>query len=412
MMNHQIGPTAGNKTIYNYGYIMVLACFTMMILNVGLFVSAGVFFKPILNDFGWSRAVTSGPISIGALVTGMFSILTGALTDRFGPRLVITICVIIAGAGYLLMSQLNNIWQLYFYLGLLTGIGSSSMVPMMSSVSTWFTHRRTVMMGIISAGGGLGGLIVPLIAAWLIGTYQWRTAYLILGAFYLGVNLIAAQFLRRRPRPETFTQVPPVAAINLKKPSAPVLKAILLSKLFWINNLVFFCFGVCALTVQFHIVNHATDINISPTAAAGLLSVINGASIVGSVVLGMLGDKFGNKTLFISGFVAIGIGMISLLFFDTLWQLNIFAVVFGLAFGAGTANSPALVSKIFGVAALGLILGISNLSQTIGGSLGGFLAGYIFDVQNSYQTIFIICAALCLLGMTATYFLKSSNHSQ
>ena len=99
--------------------------------------------------------------------------------------------------------------------------------------------------------------------------------------------------------------------------------------------------------------------------------------------------------------------MISLLFFDTLWQLNIFAVVFGLAFGAGMANSPALVSRIFGVAALGLILGISNLSQTIGGSLGGFLAGYIFDVQNSYQTIFVICATLCLLGMTATYFLKS-----
>ena len=299
MMKQQIDPTAANKTTFNYGYIIVLACFTMMILNVGLFVSVGVFFKPILNDFGWSRAMTSGPISTGALVTGIFSILTGALTDRFGPRLVITVCVIIAGAGYLLMSQLNNIWQLYFYLGLLTGIGSSSMVPMMSSVSTWFTHRRTVMMGIISAGGGLGGLIVPLIAAWLIDAYQWRTAYLILGAFYLGVNLIAAQFLRRSPQPETPSQVPPVAAKNLEKPSGPVLKAILVSKLFWINNLVFFCFGVSALTVQFHIVNHATDINISPTAAAGLLSVINGASIVGSIVLGMLGDKFGNKMLFI-----------------------------------------------------------------------------------------------------------------
>jgi MFS family permease len=137
MMNQQIGPTAANRSSFNHGYIIVLACFTMMILNVGLFVSAGVFFKPILNDFGWSRAITSGPISTGALVTGIFSILTGALTDRFGPRLVITVCVIIAGAGYLLMSQLNNIWQLYFYLGLLTGIGSSSMVPMMSSVSTW-----------------------------------------------------------------------------------------------------------------------------------------------------------------------------------------------------------------------------------------------------------------------------------
>jgi MFS family permease len=144
------------------------------------------------------------------------------------------------------------------------------------------THRRTVMMGIISAGGGLGGLIIPLIAAWLIGDYQWRTAYLILGAFYLGVNLIAAQFLRRSPQLETLSQVPPVAAKNLEKPSGPVLKAILVSKLFWINNLVFFCFGVSALTVQFHIVNHATDINISPTVAAGLCPSLTGQALLGA----------------------------------------------------------------------------------------------------------------------------------
>ena len=411
MMNQQISPTAANKSSFNYGYIMVLACFTIVMFNVGLFISIGVFFKPILNDFGWSRAVTSGPISTCALVTGIFSILAGALTDRFGPRKIVTGCLVIAGTGYLLMSQLNSIWQLYLYLGLLTGIGSSSMVSMLSSVPKWFTQRRTVMVGIISAGGGIGGLFIPLVASWLIGAYQWRTAYLVLGGFYLGITLIAAQFLRRSPQQETSSLVPPAATKTLGKPSGPALKAILVSKLFWINNLIFFCFGVSALTVQFHIVNHATDINISPTGAAGLLSVINGASIVGSVVLGLLGDKFGNKTLFILAFVAIGMGMISLLFFDTLWQLNIFAVVFGLAFGSGLANSPALVSKIFGVAALGLILGISNLSQTIGGSLGGFLAGYIFDVQNSYQTIFAICAVLCLVGMTATFFLKPPKHS-
>jgi MFS family permease len=142
MINQDSRAAATVKTPFNYGYIVVVACFVIVMLNVGLFISVGVFFKPILNEFGWTRAVTSGPLSICALLTGLFSIITGTLADKFGPRLVISICVFIAGAGYLLMSQLTSIWQLYLYLGFLTGIGSSSMVPMLSSVPRWFTRRH------------------------------------------------------------------------------------------------------------------------------------------------------------------------------------------------------------------------------------------------------------------------------
>jgi MFS family permease len=409
MKNQVNHPLAAVNVPLNYGYVIVIACFVIVMLNVGMFVSIGVFFKPILNEFGWSRAVTSGSISICALVTGLCSILTGSLTDKFGPRLVISICVFIAGVGYLLMSRLSGIWQLYFYLGLLSGIGSSALVPMLTSVPKWFTQHRTVMVGIISAGGGVGGLFVPLIAASLIGNYDWHLAYLILGGFYLVITMIAAQFLRRSPN------LPMAVPVQILKtapaPSEPAisLKKTFRSTPFWLSNLMFFCFGVSALTVQVHIVNHATDIHISPTGAAGLLSVINGVSIVGSIVLGGLGDKFGNRVLFILAFILICVSMIGLLFFDTLWQLNLFAIVFGLAFGAGLANAPALVSKLFGAGILGLILGITSLSQTLGGSIGGYLAGYIFDSQNSYRTIFIICAMLGLVGMTATFFLKPSK---
>ncbi len=414
MNNQENLSVSSPKTSFNYGYIVVIACFIIVMLNIGLFVSVGVFFKPILNEFGWSRAIISAPISMNALVTGLFSIVSGYLTDRYGPRIVISGCVLIAGTGYLLMSQLSNIWQLYLYLGLLTGIGASSMVPMLSSVPRWFVQRRTVMVGIISAGGGAGGLVLPLISAWLIGAYSWQTAYLILGSFYLGITIIAAQFLRRSPKTAVNNPAPKGTSEHKLPETSNSFSKIFRSLKFWLSNLMFFCFGVSALTVQFHIVNHATDISISPASAAGLLSMINGVSIIGSIVFGGLGDKFGNKALFILAFILISFSMISLLFINQLWQLNIFAIVFGLAFGTGLANAPALISKLFGITILGLILGITSLCQTIGGSIGGFLAGYIYDAQNSYKLIFIICAVLCMVGITAISWLKPSrdiNHS-
>jgi MFS family permease len=175
---------------------------------------------------------------------------------------------------------------------------------------------------------------------------------------------------------------------------------------FWLMIVLFFAFGFVVTTINVHIVNHATDLHISSTAGAGILSIANGLSVVGSIIFGVIGDRLGNKRLFVYTFFVLAASLFSLLFLGELWMLNIFAVVFGLAFGSGLAQAPALVARFFGTATLGVIFGIISFCQTLGASLGSYLAGLIYDISQDYQLIFIICGILCLIGMTATALLK------
>ena len=172
-----------------------------------------------------------------------------------------------------------------------------------------------------------------------------------------------------------------------------------------------FCFGFVAIAFNLHVAPHATDIGIDSTAAAGLLSIMNGVSIVGCVLLGALGDKFGNKTMLLFTFLFEGAAMISLVFIDQLWMFYIFVVVYGLAFGSGLAQTSPLVAKLFGLHSLGLILGIITFAQTVGSGLGAYLSGLIYDATGSYFWAFTLCGVLCGLALVSTTFLKPERSS-
>jgi len=401
-------PSAQTKASFNYGYVMVVAGFVILLLNVGMLVAIGVFFKPILNEFGWTRAITSGPISLSYLVSGVVYIFSGILADRFGPRKVITALVIIMGLGFLLMSQVSSIWQIYLFYGVLIGTGASASVPIFAVVPRWFDKNRTVMVGIVTAGGGAGGLIMPFIATWLLTFINWHQAYLVLGAIYIVIALIAAQFFKRSPA-EIAALEKPKSAASLPVKSAGSLSSLLTSLKFWLVFIIAFAFGYLVNTIQIHMVNHATDIHISANSAAALLAVINGASLVGSIVLGSMGDKFGNKKLFVYTFAALAACFLFILVAKDLWMLYTFTVIFGLAFGSGLANTPALVAEVYGVKSLGLILGLTYLAYCLGGSLGGLIAGYIFDLQASYSLSFIICAVLAVVSVLITLALRTTS---
>ena len=176
-MPHQMvwqSPTRAKPQRF-YGYIVVVAAFFIMVLMFGIFDTFGVFFKPLLTDFGWTRAVTSGAFSLYWIIQGLLAIVVGRVNDRFGPRVVITFCGFIFGLGYLLMSQVSALWQLYLFYGVMIGTGmSGAFVPLTSTVARWFVKRRSMMTGIVVAGIGIGGLIAPPVANWLISIYDWR----------------------------------------------------------------------------------------------------------------------------------------------------------------------------------------------------------------------------------------------
>ncbi len=390
---------------FHYGHIIVITSTLILVGALGVHYAFGVFFKPLLAEFGWSRAVTSGAVSLSWIIQGLSSIVMGTLNDRRGPRVVVTLCGLLLGAGYLLMSQVNSLWQLYLFYGVLVGAGLGGFyVPLTSTVARWFTTGRSVMTGIVVAGIGIGTLIAPLAANWLISYFDWRFSYLILGGAVLIIIVIAAQFLKREPGilQRFHKEIP--AVVNARK--GLILSAAIRTHQFWILFSLFFCFGICLYVVLVHIVPFATDINLTPATAAGLLSAIGGVSIVGKIMFGRIGDIIGGRAVYSICFTIMVVSFILLILVKANWALYFFAVAFGLAYSGCAAVQSPLIATYFGLRAHGSIFGTANSAFTVGGAVGPLMAGYIFDTSGSYQWAFIISAILAAIGLILTLVLK------
>lgn len=200
MNNQNLSESNNPRTKLFYGYIIVAAALLIVIMAFGSRFSFGVFFKPMLRDFGWSRTLTSGAVALSMLFQGAGSMYMGRLNDKLGPRFVMTLCCIFLGLGLLLMSLVRDVWQLYLFYGVIVGAGmGGAFVAPLSTVARWFVKRRGIMTGIVIAGVGIGTLIVPPLANWLISLYDWRLSYIIVGSCILVIGVLAAQVLRRDP---------------------------------------------------------------------------------------------------------------------------------------------------------------------------------------------------------------------
>ena len=393
-----------------YGYLIVIAAFLIFFICGGSQYSFSVFFKPVLNEFGWSRAAISGAYSLNMILSGMTGIVAGKLCDKLGPRIVITACGIIMGAGYLMMSQIQAIWQIYLFFGVVVSIGLSGMsIPLLSSVARWFIKRRSLTSGIVISGSGFGIIIMPPLANWLISTYSWRTSYFVLGTLVIAVVVILAQFMKRAPNnsrslnPEVNLSITEASNVQLHGLS---LGEALRTRQFWIIFMITLFIGFSVQTIMVHIVAHATDINISAVAAALILSVIGIISICGKLAMGGLGDKTGNRFIVIIVSILAVLAFLWLRFSSELWMFYLFALLFGLYYGGYAAVQSPLVAEYFGLKDHGAIFGLIMFALGIGSSLGPLIAGRIFDVSGNYDWAFIICAVMGISNLILSILLK------
>jgi len=400
-----------NKPRLFYGYFIVTAGFFILLVSFGFFSSFGVFFKPMLSDFGWTRAPTSGAFAVSFIVQGILGTIMGSLTDKFGSRFVVTSSGIITALGYVLMSQVSDLWQLYLFYGFIIGVGMGGIfVPLASTTARWFFKRRSLLTGIVLAGLGAGTFITPPITNWLIDMHGWRTAFIIEGAVIFAVVVLAAQFLRRDPAqmgllPDGSEKSLP--GLEADKEGLSLREAIY-TKEFWITFVIFFCIGFYAFLITVHIVPYATDIGISAATATAILATFGGLSLVGRIVWGILADRTGgNKKVFVIGFVMmLAVSFLPVLAPAEAWMLYVFAAIFGFAYsGTGSLTSP-LVAELFGMRSHGSIFGVVDIGFPIGGALGPIVAAFIFDVTTSYHLSFIVCAALSALGLILTVIIR------
>jgi MFS family permease len=389
-----------------YGYIVAAAAAFIMVLIFSVHYSFGVFFLPLLTEFGWTRAMTAGAFSLVWIAQGLLAIVMGALNDRFGPRFVLTICGVLIGVGYMLMSQVSAVWHLYLVYGVIVGAGlGGTFVPLTSTTARWFIARRGVMTGIVTSGVGVGALVGPPISTALISGYNWRVSYLILGAIVLVGVTLAAQLLRRDPAQVGAVAFGAESAARVSSASGPhglVLREAIRRRQFWIMVAAFLCYGFSLSAILLHLAPHAADLGMSAATGANLLATIGGASVVGKIWLGGLTDRIGNKNVYVIGFVLLAASLFALVPLTQLWSLYLFAVLFGLAYGALAAAHSPLVAWLFGIKQHGLIFGASFNGWTVGCALGPIFAGYVFDATGSYRSAFLVCAVLSVVGLVLT----------
>jgi len=398
------------KPKFFYGYIIVLVAFLIILVAEGTFYSFGVFFEPLSTDFGWTRAMTSGAFSLSMLIYGLLGIITGRLTDRFGPRIIITVCGFLFGLGYLLMSQINAIWQFYLFYGVIMAIGlSGAYVPLLATVSRWFVERRGMMTGIVLAGIGAGTMIMPPLATWFISSYGWRASYIIIGIIALVLIISAAQFLRRDPG--QIGQLPYGAGeVNEQESDWEgrgfYLREAMYTRQFWILFIAAFCFAFLIFTIIVHIVPHAIGLGISAASAANVLAIMGMLSIGGRVIMGGAGDRIGYKQALIICLGLMSVALFWLIIAKELWMLYLLAAIFGFTSGGSEALFIPMMAKLFGLRSLGVIFGVNAFGFMIGGAIGPVLAGHIFDITGSYQLAFLVGAVVGIIGLIVLLFLK------
>lgn len=393
-----------------YGYAIVFAAFCLQILGLGMFNSFGVFIKPLVSEFNWSRASLTGAISFVYVIAALASIVLGRLNDRFGPRLIMTICGVVLGTGYLLMSRVSSIWSFYIFCCLFIGIGISGVdVVLLSTIARWFITKRGLLTGIVKVGTGAGMFIMPLIINILINNHGWRSTLITLGIVVLILFLVVSQVLVRDP---FIKGLAPDGARDIKERVKSYIekgisfKRAIRTRQFYIIAIVYTLFYTCSNTMMIHIVPHGIDLGLKTGDAVKVLSTLGAFSIAGRLLMGAAGDRVGNiKAMFVC-FIFLFTGLTWLQFSDNIWKLIVFAVIHGFAHGGVFAIISPILAELFGTVSHGLIYGIVTFISSIGGFIGPVMAGYLFDRNESYSVAFLVLAVMSLAGLLTTLTLK------
>lgn len=395
-----------------YGYVVVAVSFVVMAMSSGSNYSFSVFFEPLQQDFGWSRAATSGAMSAFLIGQGVFSIGSGRLTDRFGPRPVVTGAGLLFGAGLLLMSRVDAIWQVYLAYGVLAAAGhSATFTPLSSTVARWFQSRRGLMTGAVMAGTGLGTMVMPPFANWLIYRADWRTSYMVLGLVLMTVVALSAQFLRRDPsqmglQPYGVEKPRDAVKTPVSTPAGVGLAEALRSSQFWLLCLAFGGFGYTLQAVMSHVVIYSRGLGLSPASAAAVMTVIGGFGVAGRIALGGLADRFGSKRLLFVALAMLSLDAFFLMAVQRPWAVYVFAAVFGLAYGGTVPQFSYRVAELFGLRSHGAILGTSQFCVALGGAAGPLFTGYGFDVLGSYTVPFAVCGGIAAAAALLSCLVK------
>jgi OFA family oxalate/formate antiporter-like MFS transporter len=378
-------PVSGPRIFY--GWYVVAGTFAVTFVGFGCAYSFSAFLISLQHDFSASRGSVSLVFSLAGFFYFGLGVVTGPLADRWGSRRLAVIGMILTGIGLGFASVARTLIEVYAAYGLGVGLGiGCSYVPAVGAVQRWFVRRRGFASGLAVSGIGVGTLVVPPLAAFMIETVGWRETYLVLGAFAVVIGAGMALLIEDDPRGRSLSPdgdpLPPGQSLAAAT-GVPIGKAITSRRFLGLYAACAICsFGLFVPFV--HLVPYALDHGVSQSAAVLLVGAIGVGSTAGRFFLGGLADRLGRPLSFLVMFVGMGLSFVIWLFSTNLWPLAAFAFVYGVFYGGFVALAPAVVIDYFGGRYASSIIGILYTSVAFGTLIGPSAAGFAYDVSRSY----------------------------
>jgi len=395
----------------HYAWIVLAVTFATLLVAGATRATPGVLIVPLEQHFGWSRATISLAVSLNLVLFGLMGPFSAALVEYLGARRTMMGALLLVATGVALTALMQHVWQLVLLWGVVVGAGTGMMALALGAtvVNRWFTERRGLAMGILTASNATGQLIFLPLLAGLVEAYGWQVVTLVVAGFGLTMIPVIALFMSNHPFDvasnrygEPGEALPPVR--SLQNPAMMALRTLgsaARSLDFW---LLFFSFYICGLStnglIGTHFIPLCFDHGIPEVTSASLLAVIGAFDFVGTLASGWLSDRVNNRVLLFWYYGLRGLSLLFLpyAFYISFYGLSVFAIFYGLDWVATVPPTVRLTADVFGREKSGLVFGWIFTAHQLGAATAAFGAGAIRTDTGNYMLAFMISGAFCLLA--------------
>ncbi len=386
-----------------YGWVVVAVTAVTLFVSAGLRSAPGVFILPLEQDMGWSRSAISFAVSIGLITLGIAGPLSGWLMDRFGPKRVALVGLMLVVAAMVSSYGITELWQLNLLWGMISGLGTGMVGGVLGPAvaNRWFVARRGLVIGIFGASLSAGQLVfVPALMA-VVLTVGWRWSSVALGLMALVAIIPVLIFLRDDPADMGLAPYGATTGQGATRPTVDpnVMQRAVKAPEFWLLAATFF---VCGATsnglIGTHLIPHAADHGIPQATAAGMLALMGAMNFVGTIASGWLTDKYDPRKLLCIYYGFRGLSLFLLPYVSGVFGLSIFAIMFGLDYIATVPPTTALVADTFGRRNVGTVYGWVFCSHQVGAALAAWLGGVTRDMFGDYLLAFLVAGAIAMIA--------------
>ncbi|MCJ2084358.1 MFS transporter [Methylobacterium sp. J-090] len=402
----------------HYGWVVVAVTFLTMLVTAGAVGAPGVLILPLQQEFGWDTATISSALAIRLVLFGLMGPFAAALMNRYGPRRIVLIALSLIAGGLIASLGMTQVWQLILLWGVIVGIGTglTALVLGATVATRWFSHRRGLVVGLLTASSATGQLVVLPILAALTEQFGWRAALLLICGLLLVAGLGVLALMRDRPEdlgllPYGET-VPLAASATVPAPglgasAAPsaggaiaALREAGRTRVFWVLFATFFICGASTNgLIQTHFIPLCADYGIGPVQGASVLAAMGIFDFVGTVASGWLSDRYDNRWLLFWYYGLRGLSLMFLPFSDfSFVGLSLFAAFYGLDWIATVPPTVRLTTARFGRERANLVFGWVFAGHQLGAATIAYGAGLSRTALSSYLPAFFAAGALCLIA--------------